>query len=216
MTGLTIQVRGERLRLLADKAVYWPARRTLIIADLHLGKAMHFRLSGIAAPAAVEQRNLDRLDRLMQRWRPAEVLLLGDLFHSRHNASWESFAAFRALYADVVFTLISGNHDILDPERYHQAGITCAPFLLRGPFHFTHHPSPQAGHHNIAGHVHPGIRLAGKARQHLTLPCYWFGASAAVLPAFGTFTGLHMVRPVPGDRILAITGDHVFRCSTEA
>lgn len=213
MRGLAIQLKGEHLRLLPDKAVYWPARRMLILADLHLGKAMHFRRAGIAAPSGIERANLDRLKALLQALKPEEVLLLGDLFHSRHNSSWESFIAFRSSHAQIRFTLITGNHDILHPDDYARSGLTCLPFRDDGTFHFTHHPTEHYTLYNIAGHLHPGVRLSGKGRQHLTLPCFHIGRSAAVLPAFGTFTGLAMIRPKPTDRVFPITENTVFRCA---
>ena len=43
-------MRGERLQLHADRALYWPARGRLLIADLHLGKGDVFRRAGIAVP----------------------------------------------------------------------------------------------------------------------------------------------------------------------
>ena len=59
-----------------------------------------------------------------------------------------------------------------------------------------------------AGHLHPAVRLAGRA-DAVRLPCYWFGRSRGVLPAFGEFTGALTVRPKPGDRVFAIVGDRV-------
>jgi len=212
MTDASLQVRGERLRLLLEKAVYWPAQRTLIIADPHLGKAMHFRRAGIAAPAIVEQENLARLQRILQRIRPKEIILLGDLFHSHHNASWETFATFRREHASIAFTLITGNHDILHPKVYRQAGIACEAQRASGPFLFTHHPTAHTQLYNLAGHIHPGVRLIGKAKQSLTLPCFFYGKGAAVLPAFGGFTGTHVLQPTLGDRVFAITKERVFRC----
>ncbi|HEY0977817.1 MAG TPA: ligase-associated DNA damage response endonuclease PdeM [Flavobacteriales bacterium] len=213
MTGTPIEVEGEHLLLFADKAMYWPERRTLVLADLHLGKAMHFRRAGIAAPPRIESANLDRLDALLQALKPEELLLLGDLFHSRHNASWEAFVAFRSTFPHTRFTLITGNHDILHPEYYERAGLRSLPWRDDGPFHFTHHPTRHERLYNIAGHIHPGVRLLGKGRQHLTLPCFFFGGSAAVLPAFGTFTGVSVMHPEPTDRVFAIAQRSVFRCA---
>jgi len=39
MTHQPIEHCGQTLWLLADKAIYWPARRALLVADLHIGKA---------------------------------------------------------------------------------------------------------------------------------------------------------------------------------
>ncbi len=206
-----VQVRKEKLHLLADKAIHWPARSTVIIADLHLGKAMHFRRAGIPVPQAVEQLNLQRLHHLIEHTRPQEVLLLGDLFHSAYNSSWSAFVAVRRQHAAVRFTLVSGNHDVLEAKHYVRAGLEVLPCLDRGPFHFTHEPVIHAGHYNLAGHIHPGIRFVGMGKQTIQLPCFFFGEHGAVLPAFGAFTGLHRMQRKERDRVFVMADGRVWR-----
>lgn len=211
MTRAVIQIRREKLQLFAEKAIYWPAQKTLIIADLHLGKAMHFRRAGIAVPGGVEQLNLLRLEQLIARTRPTEVLLLGDLFHSDLNSSWQLFADERAKHPSTKFTLVTGNHDVLEPKHYAEAELDTLPFLDRGPFHFTHHPVEHPSLYNLAGHVHPGIRMIGKAKQAIQLPCFFFGRDSGILPAFGGFTGLHRISRTKLDRVFVTVQDRVLR-----
>jgi len=40
-------VRGEELLLLPQRALWWPAQKTLLVADLHFGKAATLRAHGI-------------------------------------------------------------------------------------------------------------------------------------------------------------------------
>jgi metallophosphoesterase superfamily enzyme len=61
----------------------------------------------------------------------------------------------------------------------------------------------------LCGHLHPCVQLLGRARDRLRLPCFWFGASVGVLPAFGAFTGMHPIRPAPGERVFAIADAEV-------
>ena len=70
MKRAVIQIRKEKLQLMPEKAMFWPTRKTLIIADVHLGKAMHFRRAGIPVPGGVEQLNLQRLEDLILSTRP--------------------------------------------------------------------------------------------------------------------------------------------------
>ena len=72
-----------------------------------------------------------------------------------------------------------------------------------------HHPQPRAGAYVLAGHLHPCVVLGGRAHQRLRLPCFHFGAQVGVLPAFGAFTGMHAVRPGPGERIYVVGDDTV-------
>ena len=43
---------GVELQLLAGKAAWWPAERTLLVADAHIGKAVSFRRLGVPVPEA--------------------------------------------------------------------------------------------------------------------------------------------------------------------
>jgi metallophosphoesterase superfamily enzyme len=50
------------LWLLADRALYWPERRWLCVADAHFGKAAAFRALGQPVPRGTTANNLARLD----------------------------------------------------------------------------------------------------------------------------------------------------------
>jgi metallophosphoesterase superfamily enzyme len=93
-SSVVIEINGQTLELLPQKAIYWKSARTLIVSDLHLGKSGHFRKSGIPAPAGINQKNLNRLDKLLQSFKPNRLLILGDLFHSDANREWLEFESF--------------------------------------------------------------------------------------------------------------------------
>jgi metallophosphoesterase superfamily enzyme len=61
----------------------------------------------------------------------------------------------------------------------------------------------------VAGHLHPGARLAGPGGQRETLPCFYFGHRYGILPAFGDFTGTALVRPKRGHRLYVLAGDEI-------
>ncbi len=63
--------------------------------------------------------------------------------------------------------------------------------------------------YGIAGHLHPAVTVTGKGRLKETLPCFCFGPRAAILPAFGSFTGTQLIRPTSEDRIYVVAGDEV-------
>lgn len=211
----TIDCCGQTLHLHPLRGVYWEEARTLLLADLHLGKAAHFRRAGIAVPAAVSTTDFERLHQLLATFRPARVLLLGDLFHSRYNQVWEQFVNFTTTHAAVSFELVPGNHDILSRQQYEQARLELhPPELLEGPFRFSHHPwlaaeAPATPGYNLAGHVHPCVRLRGSGGQQLRLPCFYFGRHGGILPAFGAFTGCADVEVRAGDRVYVLTEDSV-------
>ncbi len=210
----TVQARvaGEKLWLHPFRAAYWEREKTLLIADLHLGKALHFRREGLPVPAAVSNENWDRLLALLLDFRPQRVLLLGDLFHSEYNREWEDFCQTVEQFDQVSFELIMGNHDFLPAEAYRAARLKIHEEQIQlGPFLLSHHPLEEVpeGLYNLAGHIHPCVFLQGSGRLRERLPCFHFGLQQGVLPAFGAFTGMAAVRPRQQDQVYVIAGEQV-------
>lgn len=210
-----VQVSGEDLRLLPQKAIYWKKHKCLLIADLHIGKVGHFRKNNIAIPQEAAEINFQKLERLLLDYQPKKVYFLGDLFHSFYNKEWEQLIFLLAKYRKISFILITGNHDILQADNYKNAGISCFDKVSLGPFILTHHPEDHEGHYNLCGHIHPGIHLRGEAKQYLRLPCFYFGQERGILPAFGSFTGTAALKACTGDLIYAITSDTVIPIDTK-
>lgn len=204
---------GEELVLLPEKAIWWPAQQTLILADLHLGKSMHFRKAGIPLPLLSQQKDFVVLEKLLQTPQLKQVLFLGDLFHSSYNSDWELLGQLISKHQHLHYTLVQGNHDILHENEYKRFGFEVFDFLHLGPFLFTHEPVENPSTYNVYGHIHPGVRLAGGGGQRLRLPCFFFSEKYAVLPSFGKLTGLFALAPKKTDRIFAISEDKIFRLS---
>jgi DNA ligase-associated metallophosphoesterase len=201
---------GQELTLLPEKAVFIEKSQILLLSDLHLGKASHFRKAGIPVPAAVNRTNLDNLAYLLIRHKPSRVFFIGDLFHSHFNQEWESFGQLMEGFPETSFELISGNHDILSTVQYERVRLKCYPNLELFPeFFLIHEPDPAQKGFQICGHLHPSVKLTGKGRQSVTLPCFWFSNQVGVLPAFGAFTGRSIIRPSKTDRVFVIVEEKV-------
>jgi DNA ligase-associated metallophosphoesterase len=210
---LEIEVAGQRLQLLAQRAACLPELGTLLIADAHLGKAHSFRRLGVPVPAGTTAEMLATLSSLLRSSLARRVVFLGDLLHSarsRSPASWAAVAEWRQGHADVEMTLVRGNHDrhAGDPPADWHIDAVDEP-LRFGPLALAHHPDPVAGAYVLAGHVHPAAVLGGKAHDRLRLPCFHLGPAVGVLPAFGGFTGMHVLARSPEDRVFVIAGDSV-------
>jgi DNA ligase-associated metallophosphoesterase len=209
--GHSFSFLGQTLHLHPFKAIYWEEQQMLLLSDLHLGKAAHFRKAGIAVPSMAGQSNWDRLHSLLLDFEPKEVCFLGDLFHSDYNRVWEEVGDLTEQFHNVHFRLVQGNHDILAKADYQRVGLEVCPSLAIGPFELTHEPveDSTSGRYNLAGHIHPGVRLRGGGRQRLRLPCFYFGKKGGILPAFGAFTGLATIQPKKGDQVFVIAEDSV-------
>ncbi|NNE29434.1 MAG: ligase-associated DNA damage response endonuclease PdeM [Saprospiraceae bacterium] len=201
------QIFHHSFDLLPEKAMYWPELKTLIISDLHLGKAAHFNQRGIGLPAqSIKANNFKRLESLMDIHRPEKLIFLGDLFHSAINPVWGEFQSFLERWPNCDFILVEGNHDILEHRHYLDSGLRVVPNYQYESLVFTHEPMEDVPKdlYNLAGHIHPGARMGAKGQPSLRLPCFYFSSDQAILPAFGSFTGLHPVRPDRNDSVFVI------------
>lgn len=207
----SVKVAGQTLWLLADKAVYWPERKCLLIADAHFGKGSAYRSLGQPVPQGTTRANLARLDRLLSTLECEQVIFLGDFLHgpgSHASATLDALRAWRGRNPDVPMTLIRGNHDQRAGDPPVDLRITVVPEpLLMGPFALQHEPHAHPSHHVLAGHVHPVYHLRGKGRQRLRLACFQIGPRVSLLPAFGAFTGGHAVVQ-DNERRIYVIGDH--------
>ena len=209
----SVEVAGEELRLLPQKAAYWPARQTLFVADLHIGKAATFRAAGAPVPPGTTTETLDRLSEALEAAETTRLVVLGDLFHAKPGRTaartMDALARWRRRWPDLTVQVVRGNHD-------RHAGDAPAPLGFEaveepfpdGPFWLKHFPDAEPGGYVLAGHLHPAVMLQGGG-ERLRLPCFHFGARVGILPAFGALTGTATVRPVYGDQVFVIADGEV-------
>lgn len=230
-----IDIANQTLCLLPQKALYWPQKKILVVADIHFGKAASFRALGVPAPHGTTAQNLMALDNLLQQFDVAQIVFLGDFLHARAahtQAALDKLSAWRAQHSDLHLTLIRGNHDrhAGDPAAILQIEVVNEPYQI-APFLFCHHPDLEIGgerntvgsdekldvsvevnidsaRYILAGHLHPAFRLRSRS-DSIRLPCFLVGAQRMILPAFGAFTGGHNVQPSATERVFITTGEEV-------
>jgi DNA ligase-associated metallophosphoesterase len=184
---LDITFGGQSFTLLQEKAVYWNNQKTLLIADVHAGKASHFRSHGIPLSTDHLLHDLNIILELIEHCNCEKVIFLGDLYHTHSNIENKLIDSWLN-ELNVSVELIIGNHDrhsisgsdIANKESYVTQGI-----LL------SHEPA-EIGIPNICGHLHPAYNLYGKGRQQLKLPAFYFATDQLILPAFGSVNGRKM------------------------
>lgn len=206
---------GQRVRLLPERALFWPAAATLFIADTHWGKTAAFRAGGIAVPGGTTAADLQRLSAVLERTGAWRLVILGDLFHARKGRTPETVGAvgaWRAEHPELEVLLVRGNHDLGagDPPSEWRFRTVDPPYIER-PWVLCHHPKGYPDGYSLAGHLHPAVRLEGAGGERVKLPCFWFGPRVGVLPAFGSFTGTEVVRPRPADRVWVLADGEVVR-----
>ena len=214
--------------LLSQRAVHWRDASALLIADPHFGKAATFRHHGIPVPEGGTRADLDRLTSLLLATGAQRLIILGDFLHAqtgRSPAVLTALAEWRHYHPSLEIILVRGNHDQNAGDPPASLNFTCVdePFSL-DRFHFVHDPAAIAAHgfarqRTFAGHIHPCAILHDIDGSSMRSPCFFLSDSLAVLPAFGSFTGMHPVRPrrrkpdvhgrITRDRIFAIGPDDV-------
>lgn len=210
---LNITLNNERLTLMPERAAFWPAQRTLFVADVHVGKAAAFRSLSVAVPEGNLADDLARLSCAIERVNADQIMLLGDVLHAKHGRAdhvLQQVAAWRSTHSHRHFMIVRGNHDLRagDPPDDWRMDCVDAPAML-APFVLCHEPCESDAGTVLCGHVHPAFKLWGKGGMSATLPCFVIGARHMILPAFGSFTGNALVKPAEGERIAVVAEDEV-------
>ena len=210
---LAVTVAGAPVVLHPERALELPGEATVVIADLHLGKATALRAHGIPVPPGVTLDDLTRLDQVLIRTGADQLVVLGDLVHSRH--AWDPRAlapvlAWRRRWPSLAITLIRGNHDRHggDPPAALAIRVVDPPSALAG-FALHHEPPALTEPPWLAGHLHPTLALGGRGRQRVRLPCFVQRGASVLLPAFSTFTGSGAWEPAATDRAFVIADEVV-------
>lgn len=208
----TIEVSGETFELLPERAVWWPSRRSLLVADLHWGKPEAFQGRGIPVPSGILEPELDRLTKLVRGHKADEIIVLGDLIHdavgitpgvSQTISSWRNSV-------EASISLVPGNHDrhlarlpvdwridVLEPQ-----------VDIGDDFTLLHHPEPVAGRFGFCGHLHPTYVVRGRG-DRLRCACFHVSRDLCVLPAFSEFSSGVKVRRSKGDRVFVVAESSV-------
>lgn len=183
-----IRVNGAELLLDPSGALYWPAERTLIFADLHFEKGSAFARTGQLLPPYDTRATLARMETLVTKYVPARVIALGDSFHDKSAADrlddYERDMLVR-LGKRAEWIWIAGNHDP-DPPPW-LSGFVCEEVALGGLV-FRHEPSAASARGEVAGHLHPCKSIVRRGRS-LRRRCFASDGMRLVMPAFGAYTG---------------------------
>lgn len=214
-----LAVAGTELELRPERAVWWPERKAVMVADPHFGKTAVFRAAGLPLPEGETAADLERMGRLLDATGAERLWILGDFFHGRAGREAAGVAAALARWREgrpgLEILLLEGNHDRgagPPPEewRVERGGVE----RREGPFRLRHFP-PEAGEAGgegflVCGHLHPAVSLREPGGARWRAPCFLLAAAGhLVLPAFGSFTGTARVRPQSGDRVWAVTAESV-------
>ncbi|MDH3594246.1 MAG: ligase-associated DNA damage response endonuclease PdeM [Rhodospirillales bacterium] len=194
--GPEVLVNGVELLADLSGALYWPARRTLVVADLHLEKGSAFAVRGQLLPPYDSAATLQALAETIARYEPERVICLGDSFHddgAAERLASADGAALRRLTAAHDWIWIAGNHDPVPPAAW---GGRVETRVTLGALTFRHQAGGEHAPGEVSGHYHPRASVRTRARR-ITGRCFVSDGRRLVLPAFGAYTGgLDVLDPV--------------------
>ncbi len=179
---------GQMMAALPQGALYWPARRALLVADLHFEKASWYAAGGQMLPPYDSMATLADLGRIVAALAPAEIWCLGDSFHDSAGIGrlpGAASEALRALTGQVRWTWITGNHD---PALVGSCGGSVMAEAVVDGIVLRHEADPAEHRPELSGHFHPKLRVRLRGR-HVSRRCFVASDRKIILPAFGSLTG---------------------------
>lgn len=199
--SLRLTVMGETCVLRCSGALWLPDHSTLVAGDLHLEKGSAFAVRGQMLPPYDSRATLDRLAVEIADLNPRAVVLLGDSFHDSRAISRmapDDRARLDVLAQGRDWLWVEGNHDRHALEQADTGTLARLPGrvlgeLTLGGLNLTHEPLPAPRPGEVAGHLHPAVRVAAHGRG-VRRPCFVTDGRRLLLPAFGAFTGGLTVR----------------------
>ena len=180
---------NHEMQLVQARALYWPAERALLVADLHLEKASYFAGHGQMLPPYDSRETLERLALAIRATGARRVFCLGDNFHDgRGFVRLEPYAAgmLAALTRATDWVWIAGNHDVKGTAAW--ADGTAAAELELGGLLLRHRARAGETRPELSGHYHPRLTIAARGRR-IARACAVRSESRMILPAYGALTG---------------------------
>jgi len=183
-THHAFEFHGQTLWALAEAALWWPTERLLCVSDLHLGKSDRIaRRSGRLLPPYETRATLERLNQLIDRLNPSQIICLGDSFDdidAAQSLDAQDHADIAAMQAGRSWVWIEGNHDPgpIDIGGQHRQEVELNGLTFR-------HITVPNGTYEISGHYHPKCSLQNGGSR----PAFLVDDIRVILPAFGAYTG---------------------------
>ena len=183
-----LTVAGETVTLRPSGALWLEAAATLVVADVHFEKGSAFAARGQMLPPFDTRETLRRLIAEARATAATRIVFLGDAFHDGKAESRLSDGdreGIEALAREVQLVWIVGNHDAEGPKALPGQVIDD---LAYGALMLRHEPSLGLAFGEVAGHLHPCAKVAGKG-ANVRRRCFITDGERLILPAFGAYAG---------------------------
>jgi len=178
----------HEFQIAAPAALFWPARKAILVADLHLEKASFYARQGQMLPPYDSRATLDELDDIIVRTSAETIFCLGDNYHDSDGENrLETIAAkkLRNLTDKMNWVWITGNHDSAVTGKW--GGQILSEWIGDG-LALRHEATNKPELPEISGHYHPKIKIKARGRL-VSRRCFVAGSQNLIMPAFGSLAG---------------------------
>ena len=173
------------VRVTNERCLILDRERTLVIGDLHLGYEKALEDEGVYIPRMNTESIRDSLNRIISKYEPETIVLLGDIKHDFRRAKFEGKEEVRRILdlilgaADVI--LIKGNHDNYLQNIVSDYGLQAVEHADIGGYRLEHGHVDSGVRPVIIGHEHPSVRIAGALSGGVKVQCFMYARKEGVI-----------------------------------
>ena len=164
-----VKVTNDRCLLLDDGP-------TIVLGDLHLGYERALEEEGMYIPRFNTYSIREALNRIICRYEPKRIVLLGDIKHDFKRTRYEGREEVRKVIellenaADVI--VVKGNHDNFLQNILYDTDLMAVNYVDMCGFRMEHGHTDSGKRPVIIGHEHPSVRIAGSVSGGVKLQCF--------------------------------------------
>jgi len=159
-----------------ERCVVMKHRKVAIISDLHVGLESALEAQGLHLPHIQTDTMMASLQRIIERYRPQQFIILGDLKHEfskNLTQEWSEVQKLLGILQEMgKVVVIKGNHDNYLATIAAKLGIDLVEQYELDGVTFSHGHLSTDSRPLVIGHEHPSIRLFDPVGACIKMPCY--------------------------------------------
>lgn len=173
------------IRVTNERCLVFDREHVVVIGDLHLGYEKALEDDGIYIPRMNTDSIRDSLNRIICKYEPETIVLLGDIKHDFKRAKYEGKEEIRGIIelilgaADVV--VVKGNHDNYLQNIVSEFGLNAVDHVDIGGYRLEHGHEDSGVRPVIIGHEHPSVRIPGALCGGMKVQCFLYARKDGVI-----------------------------------
>lgn len=177
---------------------------TAVLGDLHLGYEKAMEEEGMYLPRMNTDSIRMNLNRILSKYEPKRVVLLGDIKHDFRRSKYEArqeVATILNLVSEAAETVVvKGNHDNFLQNMLSGMGMLAVEYVDIAGFRLEHGHVDTGKRPVIIGHEHPSVRIPGSMTGGMKIQCFVHARKdgVIVLPPFSPFSSGNDISLDPG------------------